>query len=81
MKTPICVDNAICLYVRCENETFSLQVEIEHIPEWMAMKKLSQNIPNFALVRFINAKDDYVVFKKTEITGTEIRQKFGYHTR
>ena len=80
-KTLIFADNAIYLDVRCENGTFSLQDEIEHIHERMAMKKLSQNISKYALDRFITLKDDNLVFKKTETTVTEIHQKFGFHIR
>ena len=38
-------DDANCVYARLKNETSTLQEEVEHIPGWMAMNKLSQNIP------------------------------------
>ena len=49
----------------------TLQDEVEHIAGWMAMNKLSQNIPKTELVHFLNCKDESIVLKNTEITCTE----------
>ena len=64
-------DDANCVYARPKNETSTLQDEVEHIPGWMAMNKLSQNIPKTELVHFLNCKDESIVLKNTEITCTE----------
>ena len=45
-------DDANCVYARPKNETSTLQDEVEHIPGWMAMNELSQNIPKTELVHF-----------------------------
>ena len=49
-----------------KKDSCSLQDEVEHIPEWMAKNKLSQNIPKTSLILFLNWKDDNLVFNKTK---------------
>ena len=51
--------------------------KVEHIPGWMAMNKLSQNIPKTELVHFLNCKDESIVWKNTEITCTEYVKYLG----
>ena len=70
-------DDANCVYARPKNETYTLQDEVEHIPGWMAMNKLSQKIPKTELVHFLNCKDESIVLKKTEITCTEYVKNLG----
>ena len=70
-------DDANCVYARPKNETSTLQDEVEHIPGWMAMNKLSQNIPKTELVHFLNCKDESIVLKNTEITCTEYVKYLG----
>ena len=70
-------DDANCVYARPKNETSTLQDEVEHIPGWMAMNKLSQNIPKTELVYFLNCKDESIVLKNTEITCTEYVKYLG----
>ena len=43
----------------------------------MAMIKLNQNIPKTELVKFLNWKDDNLVFKKTKITCTQYVKYLG----
>ena len=70
-------DDANCVYARPKNETSTLQDEVEHISGWMAMNKLSQNIPKTKLVHFLNCKDESIVLKNTEITCTEYVKYLG----
>ena len=70
-------DDANCVYARSKNETSTLQDEVEHIPGWMAMNKLSQNIPKTESVHFFNCKDESIVLKNTEITCTEYVKYLG----
>ena len=70
-------DDANCVYARPKNETSTLQDEVEHIPGWMAMNKLSQNIPKTELVHFLNCKDESIVLKNTEITCTDYVKDLG----
>ena len=70
-------DDANCVYARPKNETSTLQDGVEHIPGWMAMNKLSQNIPKTELVHFLNCKDESIVMKNTEITCTEYVKYLG----
>ena len=70
-------DDANCIYARPKNETSTLQDGVEHIPGWMAMNKLSQNIPKTELVHFLNCKDESIVMKNTEITCTEYVKYLG----
>ena len=60
-----------------QNETSTLQDEVEHIPGWMAMNKLSQNIPKTELVHFLNCKDESIVLKITGTTCTEYGKNLG----
>ena len=70
-------DDANCVYARPKNETSTLQDEVEHNPGWMAMNKLSQNIPKTELVHFLNCKDESIVLKNTEITCIEYVKYLG----
>ena len=70
-------DDANCVYARPKNETSTIQDEVEHIPGWMAMNKLSQIIPKTELVHFLNCKDESIVLKNTEITSTEYVKYLG----
>ena len=70
-------DDANCVYARPKNETSTLQDEVEHIPGWMAMNKLSQNVPKTELVHFFYCKDENIVLKNTEITCTEYVKYLG----
>ena len=65
------------LDARPKNETSTLQDDVEHIPGWMAMNKLSQNIPKTELVHFLNCKVESIVLKYTEITCTEYVKYLG----
>ena len=70
-------DDANCVYARPKNDSSTLQDEVEHIPGWMAMNKLSQIIPKTELVRFLNCKGESIVLKNTEITCTEYVKYLG----
>ena len=63
-------DDANCLREK-KNETSSLQDEIEHISDWMAMNELNQNNRKTEPVHFSNWKDDNLVFQKTEMFCNE----------